>query len=58
MYIFASLTDRYHVKHRGNNTLHIDVSNFVTQPKMAQCYNFMVGRIHNVKEEKEEDPSS
>ena len=33
MYIFASLTDCYHVKHRRNDTLHIDVSKFVTQPK-------------------------
>ena len=33
MHIFASLTDCYHVKHRRNDTLHIDVYKFVTQPK-------------------------
>jgi len=33
MHILASLTDCYHVKHRRNGTLHIDVYQFVTQPK-------------------------
>ena len=33
MHIFASLTDCYHVKHKGNDTLHIDVYKFVTRPK-------------------------
>ena len=33
MYIFASLTDCYHVKHRRKDTLHIDVYKLVTQPK-------------------------
>ena len=33
MHILASLTNCYHVKHRRNDTLHIDVYQFVTQPK-------------------------
>ena len=33
MHLFTSWTDYYHVKHRRNGTLHIDVCQFVTQPK-------------------------
>ena len=33
MHIFASLTDCYHVNHGRNGTLHINVYQFVTQPK-------------------------